>query len=159
MVFRALFLGLFWKRKSSKSSNWKTEDLEDPIGGEVIGGISHMLAWVFVYLNFDLAGLLPTDSKLRKAEQKSEPVFSKSFVFRTLFLERSESLFWRQSSTSRRCKTSSPNGWWSFLRFWNFHKWKLCFYVFNVVGINPWIFITIEFKLEEVLWFVITFVC
>ncbi len=69
-------------------------------------------AWVFVYLSFDLAGLLPTDSKLRKVEQKSEPVFSKSFGFRTLFLERSESLFWRQSSTSRRCKTSSPIDFW-----------------------------------------------
>ncbi len=55
-----------------------------------------------------MAGLLPTDLKHRKAEQKSEPVFSKSFGFRTLFWECSESLFWHQSSTSRRCKTSSP---------------------------------------------------
>ena len=39
------FKGCFWKRKSSKSSSGKMEDLEDQVGGEVIGGILHVLEW------------------------------------------------------------------------------------------------------------------
>ncbi len=55
MVFCALFKGRFWKPKSSKSSSWKTEDLEAPVGGKVIGGILDVIEWqqnlfTFVYL-------------------------------------------------------------------------------------------------------------
>ncbi len=59
MAFCALFLDLFWKRKSSKSSNWKTEDLEDPVGGEVIDGISHVLEYLFTLASTWLVSCLP----------------------------------------------------------------------------------------------------
>ncbi len=64
------------------SSSWKTEDLEDLVGGEVIGGILHA-QYLFTLASAWLIPCLPIQS-LEKLS-KSESVFSKSFGCCTLF--------------------------------------------------------------------------
>ncbi len=114
LVSCTLFLDRFWKTKPSKSSSWKTKDWQDSVGGEVIGSVGGEVIggifthpWVVAKVvcpRIALAGLLFTHPKFRKAEQTSEPVFSKSFgFFCTLFFSTILN-FWRQSLAATSCK-------------------------------------------------------
>ncbi len=79
------FGGCFWKQKSSKSSSQKMEDAEDWQVVKWSVGFTHTwVAAIVVYARCGLAAPLLTNGiywKLRKAEQKWDPVFSKIFVF------------------------------------------------------------------------------
>ncbi len=48
------------------------EDLEDPVGGEVIGGISHVLEYLFTLASTWLVSCLPIQSLEKPSKTRSQ---------------------------------------------------------------------------------------
>ncbi len=61
-----------WKRKSSKSSVFQLENLEDPVGGKVIGGISHVLEYLFTLASTWLVSCLQIQSWEKLSKRRSQ---------------------------------------------------------------------------------------
>ena len=49
-----------------------TEDSEDPVGGEVIGGISHVLEYLFILASSWLVSCLPIQSLEKLSKSRSQ---------------------------------------------------------------------------------------